>query len=73
MTPKEKVNEVEWATEDFLLKQFSDEIVKIANDFSHETGLQVGSISFNMVNVTTLGDKTQKQICSSVTIERERL
>ena len=54
-----------------MIETCAAEINRICEAFAHDTGLAVGNVSFQFMDVTTLGDKRKKSILSGVSIEHE--
>ena len=70
-TPAEIIQQARRKAERVLMAVCAEEINRICETFAHETGLAVGNVSFQFMDVTTLGDKRKKSILSGVSIEHE--
>ena len=66
--PAEAIRQAREKAMELILDKCSGDIQSICDKFSDETGLAVGSVVFNTIDVTSLGDVTPKTIINTVTV-----
>ena len=70
-TPAEIIQQARRKAERALIETCAEEINRICEVFRIETGLAVGNVSFQFMDVTTIGDRGKKSILSGVSIKHE--
>ena len=69
--PAEIIQQAREKAEIALIECCGSEINRICAAFAHDTGLAVGNVSFQFMDVTAIGDRGKKSILSGVSIGHE--
>ena len=68
--PAEIIRQAREKAESVLMQQLADEITRICNAFTYDTGLNIGRVDIVLQSVNTIGGK-KEQITTAVNIRHE--
>lgn len=72
-TPKQIISQAREKAQKALIETCSEEIHRICEAFSYDTGLFVSSVNFNFVETTTIGSGHRTSVVVSADIDHELL